>query len=50
MSERPAPPTGRYRHDKSGEYERIGVARHRETLEPMVLYRPLSNPDHRSAG
>lgn len=32
---------GRYRHYKGGEYEVIGVARHSETLEPLVLYRPL---------
>ena len=39
------PPTrpGRYRHYKGGEYEVIGVARHCETLEPMVVYRPLYN-------
>jgi hypothetical protein len=37
------PPTrlGRYRHYKGGEYEVIGVARHSETLEPLVVYRPL---------
>jgi len=34
---------GRYRHYKGGEYEVIGVARHSETNEPMVVYRPLSN-------
>jgi hypothetical protein len=34
---------GRYRHYKGGEYEVIGVARHSETLEPMVVYRPLYN-------
>ena len=32
---------GRYRHYKGGEYEVIGVARHSETREPMVVYRPL---------
>jgi hypothetical protein len=37
----PDTPTGRYRHYKGGEYEVIGVARHSETLEPLVLYRPL---------
>lgn len=37
----PATPPGRYRHYKGGEYEVIGVARHSETLEAMVLYRPL---------
>lgn len=30
---------GRYRHFKGNEYELIGVARHSETLEPMVVYR-----------
>ena len=37
----PATPTGRYRHYKGGEYEVLGVVRHSETLEPMVLYRAL---------
>jgi hypothetical protein len=37
----PATPGGRYRHDKGGEYEVLGVARHSETLEPLVVYRPL---------
>jgi hypothetical protein len=37
----PATPTGRFRHYKGGEYEVVGVVRHSETLEPMVLYRPL---------
>lgn len=37
----PAPRPGRYRHYKGGEYELVGVARHSETLEPLVLYRPL---------
>ena len=32
---------GNYRHYKGGEYEVLGVVRHSETLEPMVLYRPL---------
>lgn len=32
---------GRYRHFKGGEYEVYGVARHSETEEPMVVYRPL---------
>lgn len=41
----PLPETrlGRYRHYKGGEYEVIGVARHSETLEPLVVYRPLHN-------
>ena len=37
----PAAQCGRYRHYKGGEYEVIGVVRHSETLEPLVLYRPL---------
>jgi hypothetical protein len=39
----PAAPLGRYRHYKGGEYALIGVARHSETHEPMVVYRPLHN-------
>ena len=30
---------GRYRHYKGREYVVVGVARHSETLEPMVVYR-----------
>ena len=33
--------TGRYQHYKGGEYEVIGVARHSETDERVVVYRPL---------
>lgn len=32
---------GIYRHYKGGRYEVIGVARHSETLEEMVVYRAL---------
>jgi hypothetical protein len=39
----PAATPGRYRHYKGGEYELVGVARHSETLEPLVVYRPLGN-------
>jgi hypothetical protein len=39
----PATRLGRYRHYKGGEYEVLGVARHSETLEPLVVYRPLYN-------
>lgn len=39
----PDAPLGRYRHYKGGEYEVLGVVRHSETLEPLVLYRPLYN-------
>jgi len=30
------PVPGRYRHYKGNEYEIIGMARHTETLEPLV--------------
>lgn len=39
----PDTPLGHYRHYKGGEYEVIGVARHSETHEPLVVYRPLYN-------
>ncbi|WP_221030706.1 DUF1653 domain-containing protein [Actomonas aquatica] len=35
------PQPGRYRHYKGGEYEVVGLARHSETLEPLVVYRAL---------
>jgi hypothetical protein len=37
----PSTPTGRYRHYKGNPYEVVGVVRHSETLEPLVLYRAL---------
>lgn len=43
LSPLPVIAPGRYRHYKGGEYEVVGVVRHSETLEPMVLYRPLYN-------
>jgi len=39
----PPTPPGRYRHYKGGVYEVLGAARHSETLEPLVVYRPLYN-------
>ena len=33
--------TGKYRHYKGKEYEVLGMALHSETLEKMVVYKPL---------
>jgi hypothetical protein len=45
MSDQPtSPPTleaGIYKHYKGKHYEVIGVALHSETLEPVVVYKPL---------
>ena len=35
------PKPGRYRHYKGGEYEVVQLARHSETLAPVVVYRAL---------
>lgn len=35
------PKKGIYRHFKGGRYELIDIAKHSETLEPMVVYRAL---------
>lgn len=32
---------GRYRHFKGNEYEVLYLAKHSETLEPIVVYRAL---------
>lgn len=32
---------GRYRHFKGGEYEVVGLAKHSETMDEMVVYRAL---------
>ena len=39
----PTAAPGLYRHYKGGRYELLGVVRHSETLEPLVLYRPLDS-------
>ncbi|MEO5959502.1 MAG: DUF1653 domain-containing protein [Opitutaceae bacterium] len=35
------PRPGLYRHYKGGEYRVVGMARHSETLEPVVVYEAL---------
>lgn len=37
----PDPLPARYRHYKGNDYEVLGVARHSETDEELVVYRPL---------
>jgi hypothetical protein len=39
MSDAQLPQPGRYRHYKGREYVVLGVARHSETEEPLVVYR-----------
>lgn len=39
------PLPGRYRHYKGGEYEVVGVARHSESDEQLVIYRCLYDND-----
>ncbi|MFL0809770.1 MAG: DUF1653 domain-containing protein [Agarilytica sp.] len=39
MSDKITP--GRYRHYKGNDYEVYGLVKHSETLESLVLYRPL---------
>jgi len=37
----PEPRPGLYRHYKGNEYRVLGLARHSETLEPLVVYEAL---------
>lgn len=37
----PKPRPGLYRHYKGNDYRVIGLARHSETLEPLVVYQAL---------
>ncbi len=32
---------GKYQHFKGGEYQVVGIARHSESLQVMVIYKPL---------
>ncbi|QLI80328.1 DUF1653 domain-containing protein [Chitinibacter fontanus] len=41
MTAKPELPLGRYRHYKGNQYEVIDLARHSETCEWLVVYRPL---------
>jgi hypothetical protein len=41
MSEQPRIRPGHYRHYKGNEYAVIGIARHSETEEELVVYRKL---------
>ena len=43
LSALPDTPLGLCRHYKGGVCEVIGVPRHSETHEPLVVYRPLYN-------
>jgi cupin 2 domain-containing protein len=40
MTDKSLVPPGRYRHYKGNEYTVLGTARHSETLEELVVYRP----------
>ena len=37
--------TGKYKHYKGKQYEVLGTVRHSETLETLVLYKALYQPE-----
>lgn len=37
---------GKYKHYKGGEYEVVGIAKHTETLEELVIYRSLDGTNN----
>ena len=37
--------TGKYQHYKGGLYEALGIATHSETMEKMVVYKALYQPE-----
>lgn len=41
MSAEPEIQTGLYEHFKGKRYEVVGLARHSETMEPLVVYKAL---------
>jgi hypothetical protein len=41
----PVPAPGRYRHFKGNEYEVLSLARHSETLDWLVVYRRVNDPE-----
>jgi hypothetical protein len=40
--------SGLYKHYKGNIYEVIGVAKHSETLEPMVVYKATYQPEEQN--
>lgn len=43
------PACGIYRHYKGNLYEVMGIVRHSESLEPMILYKPIGESNKDSA-
>ena len=41
---------GKYRHFEGGEYEVVGVAKHSETLDELVIYKALHELKHGEMG